>query len=153
MIRLLILGCSAAKRHDAWLMPAVERYDGPLFRVLRKARREGVIDEDTRVRILSAKYGLIPEQEMILDYDQGMTDRQAEFLRPTVMWSLHNWMHQHSGCGDVLVNLGQAYMPAIAGFPEWCGFYGIACTVASGGIGERCKQLRTWLAVRNGEQG
>lgn len=145
MIRLLILGCSAAKRHEAWLMPAVERYDGPAFRALRRARREGLIDEDTRVRILSAKFELVGEQELILDYDQLMTERQAELLAPTVTWSLHRWMREHPDCADVFVNLGRAYMPAIAGFEEWCGRNGIACTMASGGIGKRLAQMKAWL--------
>lgn len=150
MMRLLILGCSAAKRHDAGLMPALERYDGPAFRVLRKARREGVIDEDTRVRILSAKFGLFGEGELILDYDQLMTPKQAELLAPTVTWSLYRWMREHPDCADVFVNLGQAYLPAIAGFEGWCGRNGIVCTMASGGIGTRCGQMRAWLGDGHG---
>lgn len=35
--RLLILACSATKRDDPTYMPAIERYDGPLWRTLRAA--------------------------------------------------------------------------------------------------------------------
>lgn len=145
MIRLLILACSAAKRHDPKIMPAFERCDGPAFRVLRKARKEGKIDEDTRVRILSAKFGLFDELALLPDYDQVMTKDQARLLAPTVTWSLHNWMRQHPECVDVFVYLGQAYMPAIAGFADWCQRNGISCTVATGGIGQRTSQMKSWL--------
>ena len=145
MKRLLILGCSAAKRHEAWLMPAVERYDGPAFRVLRKARREGVIDEDTRVRILSAKYGLISELEEIEDYDQVMTPARAQELVYPVSTMLYIWMRSHPKCRDVFINVGGAYGPAVAGFAEWCRRNDIRCEVASGGIGMRVAQMKDWL--------
>jgi len=32
--RLLILSCSQRKRPDSGLLPAIERYDGPVFRVV-----------------------------------------------------------------------------------------------------------------------
>lgn len=167
MIRLLILGCSAAKRHDAGLMPAVERYDGPAFRVLRKARREGVIDEDTRVRILSAKYGLISELEEIEDYDQVMTPARAAELVGPVSAHLRWWLRQHPECKDVFVNVGSAYrsvlVAVLVDLTEHCRKNGIHVTMASGGIGMRCAEMKAWLGdghgrartdtdVRNGEQ-
>src|SRR5262245_4306372 len=38
---LLIMACSQRKRSEPNLLPAIERYDGVHFRVLRKAQREG----------------------------------------------------------------------------------------------------------------
>jgi hypothetical protein len=37
---MLILACSRRKRPDEGLLPAIERYDGPAFRVLRRFLRE-----------------------------------------------------------------------------------------------------------------
>ena len=58
MTRLLIMACSARKRATEDLLPAIDRYDGPAFRVLRKylshAERPGLT-----VMILSAKYCLL----------------------------------------------------------------------------------------------
>src|SRR5436305_3237505 len=51
--RVLILSCSQRKRLDFGLLPAIERYDGGHFRVLRKARREGYWPEAMDVLILS----------------------------------------------------------------------------------------------------
>ena len=55
---MLILACSRRKRLDEGLLPAIDRYDGSAFRVLRRFLRErpaGAPD----VLILSAKHGLI----------------------------------------------------------------------------------------------
>jgi len=38
--RLLILSCSQRKRPDPSLLPAIERYNGPPFQVLRRYLRE-----------------------------------------------------------------------------------------------------------------
>ena len=40
MCRMLILSCSSRKKPTNRQMPAIERYDGPAFRVLRKFLRE-----------------------------------------------------------------------------------------------------------------
>lgn len=54
--RLLILSCSRRKRLDTDLLPAIERYDGPAFRVLRRFLRERPF-EAPDVLILSAEHG------------------------------------------------------------------------------------------------
>ena len=38
--RMLILACSRRKRPDEGLLPAIERYDGPALRVVRRFLRE-----------------------------------------------------------------------------------------------------------------
>jgi hypothetical protein len=38
--RLLIAACSQRKRADEGLLPAIERYDGPVYRVLRRFLRQ-----------------------------------------------------------------------------------------------------------------
>jgi hypothetical protein len=64
--RLLILSCSQRKRPDAILLPALERYDGPMFRVLRKFLRENPSKElHPDVYILSAQFGLISADQLI----------------------------------------------------------------------------------------
>jgi hypothetical protein len=58
-IYLLIVTCSQRKRSDLELLPALERYDGIFFRILRKALREGHWSGTLEVLIISAKYGLL----------------------------------------------------------------------------------------------
>ena len=143
MTRLLIVACSQAKRNDRLAMEAIERYDGPTFRLLRKARGMGLL-ANVRVMILSAKYGLIPEYWMIYDYDQRMTPaRAAELAGPTSV-QLWRWLGQNE-CYDVFVNVGRSYVPALAGLEEWCVRRGIVVTQAAGGVGERLAQTKQWL--------
>jgi len=64
-------------------MPALYRYDGPLFRVLRKAMRESEVD--VRTWVLSAKYGLISGDEPIHNYDHRMTVPEAMSMHDSVV--------------------------------------------------------------------
>lgn len=144
MTRLLIVSCSKAKRHDLGSLEAIDRYDGPLFRLLRRARSAGLLI-DVQVYILSAKHGLIDEGWMIHDYDQVMTPARAAELAGTTSVTLWRWLGQHAECVDVFVNVGQGYAPALAGFDDWCLRQGIIVTNAAGGIGERLAQTKAWL--------
>jgi cytoplasmic iron level regulating protein YaaA (DUF328/UPF0246 family) len=65
MPRLLILACSARKRLDRSALPAIERYDGVNFRILKKLQREHAFPHDLDVLILSAKYGLLSPETPI----------------------------------------------------------------------------------------
>lgn len=72
--RLLILQCGKTKDPAPGLMPAWDRYTGPLWRALR---RSDPGRERTQVAALSAKYGLIQGSRPIEAYDAELTDRSA----------------------------------------------------------------------------
>ena len=74
---LLIIACSQRKRSELNLLPAIGRYDGVYFRLLRKARREGYWPENLDMLILSSKYGLIDLSTPIAYYEQRMTRTRA----------------------------------------------------------------------------
>src|SRR5262245_41213981 len=84
MHRLLLIACSERKNQDDGLLPALDRYDGPAFRVLRKYLREAEGTEPI-VLILSAKYGLIAANRKIPAYDCRMSPHSARALRPRVL--------------------------------------------------------------------
>lgn len=73
--RLLILACSATKRRAPGLMPARERYDGPLWRTLRAADPDGV---KATVAFLSAKYGFGCAATPIAYYEARLTHADAQ---------------------------------------------------------------------------
>ena len=73
--RLLILACSATKRSQPGWIPAVDRYDGPLWQTLRAI---GPDREDTKVAVLSARYGFIDSRSPIENYDTRLTTALAE---------------------------------------------------------------------------
>ncbi len=68
--RLLILACSATKREGPAYMPAIERYDGPLWQTLRSVDPRG---ETAKVAFLSARLGFRAANTPIELYDARMT--------------------------------------------------------------------------------
>jgi cytoplasmic iron level regulating protein YaaA (DUF328/UPF0246 family) len=141
MSRLLILACSARKRLDRSALPAIERYDGVNFRVLKKLQREHAFPHDLDVLILSAKYGLLRPETPIKPYDLKMTERRAAELCASVSCDLDRHL-QEKKYGSVFVNLGKTYLNTLALSSELK-----QCNVqyATGGIGSKMKQMKAWI--------
>jgi hypothetical protein len=114
---LLIVSCSQRKRSEPGLLPAIERYDGVYFRLLRKARREGYWPENLDALILSAKYGLIDIATPIYSYEQCMTRNRATQLRIQTIQTLQTFARRLS-YSEVYVDLGQDYRYAIEGLVQ-----------------------------------
>jgi hypothetical protein len=147
--RLLILSCSRKKRTDSRLLPALERYDGPAFQVLRKFIVECSAEaRELDIRILSAKFGLIPADRPIPFYDERMTARRAMALNLTVSAEMERLLAQRI-YRKLLINVGQNYYPALARFESHVPD-GLEVAQASGSSGRRQTILRDWL--RGGPQ-
>jgi hypothetical protein len=143
-MRLLILACSATKRRDAGLLPAINRYDGPSYRTLRRFLAEHPEKRDAlAVLILSAEFGLICGDTPIPNYDRRMDAARALELRASVTAVLQGQLdRQHYGA--TFVSLGCDYTPALVITDDVRSRLG-NLTVASGGIGARLGQFRRWL--------
>lgn len=76
--RLLILSCSLTKRDGPQYMPARERYDGPLWRTLRRVDPD---ERKARVAFLSAEYGFREARTNIEKYDRRMTPEIAASMK------------------------------------------------------------------------
>jgi hypothetical protein len=140
--RLLILSCSQRKRSDPGLLPAIERYDGPAFRVLRRFLREqpGVAGLD--VFVLSAAYGLIPAEYPIAEYDQVMTPQRAAELHDEMLAIFSKLIR--TGHTVLCLTLSVKYLIALEG---WSALVppGVSVTVANGSQGVKLTQLKRWL--------
>lgn len=138
-MRLLILSCSATKRTDPGLLPALIRYDGPSFRVLRKALRALAEEARPRVAILSAEFGLIAGDTPLPWYERRMDRERAAALAPGVQQALCTLLRERPT--ELFISLGRDYLPALGDVPAgaWHVSY------AQGGIGMRLGQLRRWL--------
>src|SRR5438270_4804921 len=68
--RLLLLACSQRKRHTVVPRAAIQVYDGPAHRSLRRAIASSRVPRDVLVRIVSAKFGLLALDDQILPYDK-----------------------------------------------------------------------------------
>jgi cytoplasmic iron level regulating protein YaaA (DUF328/UPF0246 family) len=142
-MRLLILTCGATKRPDPSPLPAIERYDGPPYRTLRKTLRELAQDARPHILILSAQFGLIEADAAIPTYDRRMSATHAVQLRPRVREALQQ--HLAANCyAETLINLGADYLPALTVNEAVAPHLGLI-RYTTGGIGERMQQMKRWL--------
>jgi hypothetical protein len=140
--RLLILSCSARKAPGKSRLPAIDRYDGPAFRVLRKFLREDSTGAPT-VLILSAKYGLIASKRKIPWYDQRLSGGAADKLRPQVLRVARRILRSRPW-GAVALCAGKDYQAALKGLAELLPT-GARLDLLAGGLGKRLAALRNWL--------
>lgn len=134
--RLLIMSCSKRKK----LMenePAIEVYDGPYYRMLRKASLKYL-----EIKIISAKYGLIDSKEIISYYDEAMTKQRAEELRNENDKKLLEELRTNE-YGDVLILLGENYRNAVD--LNLVRTYIANYSFPEGPIGMKLHELKIWL--------
>ena len=140
--KLLIIGCSKRKREfqDA---PAIDVYDGPYYRMLRKAKLESV-----DILILSAKYGLIDYRTKISPYQRKITPNIAEEIRDSVTTQLKNLLRENS-YDEIVINLGKIYLTAFD-FRS-LSQYGKTFKILSGDILMRIRTLKRWITENSGD--
>ena len=140
MRSLVLLSCSARKRKTPTRpIPAIQRYDGVLFRVLRKYIREQGRSPKIDILVLSARYGLITSQAPIRYYDQRMTRERASELQQAVQTALIRSLG-HKRYARILVAVGYDYRPLLHATP--CLRHAFWQT---GPIGKRAQFLKSWL--------
>jgi hypothetical protein len=142
MTRLLMIACSQRKNPAEGLLPAIARYDGPAFRVLRKYLREETRDAPC-ILILSAKYGLIAADCEIPDYDCRLSTASAMNLRTQVLEVARHTL-QSQRLRAVGICAGKDYRVALAGFADAVP-QGVQVEFIEGGHGPRLTALRRWL--------
>jgi hypothetical protein len=143
MKSLLIISCSNRKSRQPGAIPAMERYDGNTFRVIRKALRDGSIRPDLDIKIISAKFGLVDGLAAIPYYDQRITKARAEELKAQIRQGLGKCLEVVS-YSEMYVDLGKDYLTALEGMklpPN------VKQTYAAGRIGQRLGSLKKWLRV------
>ena len=140
MSALLLLSCSSSKRpYPAESIPAIERYTGVFFKVLKKWQREHPMSSGPNVLIISAQFGVLAPETPIPYYDQRMTPARAALLAPSIQRALRKQLINQQ-YRRILVNLGRDYLRALDGFDGL-----IEAVWASGPIGIRARQLKVWL--------
>ena len=141
--RLLILSCSQRKRSKPGLVPAVERYDGPAFRVLRRFLREQPDDsKHLDVFILSAAHGLISAERLIAEYNQVMTSQRAAELHDKVVATFANLIR--TDYTELCLAMSVKYLMALEG---WSALVPprVSVTITDGPQGLKLAQLKRWL--------
>lgn len=141
MKRLVILSCSQRKVQGKRKMCAMDRYDGPAYKVVRKYLR-AVPDARTydEFRILSAEFGLISDSLRIPYYDRRMTVERARELHKQTLDALKTILSSDR-YDAVFVYMGKTYRCAIEGVDAF--FPNIQ--YSHGRIGVQLSQLRQFL--------
>jgi len=137
--RLLLLSCSRRKSHTFSKIPALDRYDGPAFQVLRRYLRENV-DPQLQIWILSAKHGLISGGKQIADYDRKMDSDRAVELRGSSVVKLKNVLREREYM-EVFVCTSRIYLNALPGIQD----LHPKVSLAAPGQGKKLASLRWWL--------
>lgn len=138
--RLLILSCSQRKNTSQEQLPAIERYNGPLFFVLRRFLRECPREADQLdVYILSASYGLIPANFQTKFYDQKMNLSRVVELQPQVKTTFSNILRENYA--SICFVLGKIYLKAFEDLLPTL----TESIVAYGPIGKKQTRLKKWL--------
>jgi hypothetical protein len=137
---LLVLGCSSTKLQAEGGLPAIDRYDGPTYRVLRSFLRESLWPSPLSIAVLSAKYGLIGGLTSIEHYDQRMDRNRAQELAGTSTETLVKWGKSHS---QVSLLLGKEYLPALN--LDRLSNDGVKSSVVEGPIGMKLNHLHNFL--------
>ncbi len=147
----LLLSCSQRKRPTPGLIPAIERYNGPQFQVVRKfARTHPDAQSSLDIAILSARFGIISPSECIPNYDQRVTHEQAVRIRPSVMNAIRQYF-QNAKYERCCISLSRDYLKIVAGLeeiiPPTC-----ETTYIRGSQGVRLSQLFNWLYANQTHQ-
>jgi len=124
-------------------LPAIERYDGINYRVIKKLQREGNFPDDLDIGIISAKYGFLTSDIPIDYYNQKMTKERAFELESRVSTEVNEFL-QNNGYSKIFINLGKEYRLALNGFDEALPS-NMEIIYAKGAIGQKASQMKEWL--------
>jgi hypothetical protein len=144
---LVILGCSRRKKRTSRPIPAIDRYDGPLFQVLRKHIRERP-EVPPATYILSGRFGLIDADFPTPRYNHQLTAADISILQDSVDSQIKEAIEKVQPA-SVFVSVGSQYWPLLDE-PLSREFASEKLIIASGSIGGRASQFAHWL--RSSEQ-
>ncbi len=130
----MLLACSDRKKDADGPCRAVDLYDGPSFRTIRKLEREGRFPKTLEIYIISGKYGLISSEDIIESYDRRIDE---DVVRDTdARDKLRDLVSQ--GYANIFINMGKEYTRH---FNDILG----GATSARGRIGQKNAQMLEWI--------
>jgi len=137
---LLIISCSQRKASISNPAYAIELYDGPFFKMIRKMKQEEKFPNNIHILIISAKYGLLGAYDLIEKYDQKMTVERAEKIKKDMNIKLNKFLINKK---EVFISVGKNYRLSLEGFK-----FEIPIAYATGKIGEKLSQIKEWISSK-----
>ncbi len=146
MRKIIITSCSQRKKISENLLPAIERYDGPNFCLLRKYIKQSPNDLD--IYILSAKFGLLFHKTEIPYYEQRLSKKQFSDLSSLAVTQVNQVFRKSKKQKEIFINLGSLYLETFE-----CAINKISkhnsITYAKGSSGKRLAEMYNWLYGKN----
>lgn len=142
-MRFLLLSCSESKLSTLEPIPAIDRYDGPTFRVVRRYLKT-INPSDVNIWIISAEHGLIASTYLVHEYDRVMTRERAEMLRPRIVSQLQSLLNTEPP-DEVFILLGRIYQVAVNPRDTWLPQSTVPIAIPQGGSGQKLTALKSWL--------
>jgi hypothetical protein len=144
--RLLIIPCSQNKKNTDIPTAAINVYDGPFYRLLRKNIEVFDNNNGLDIYIISAKYGLIDPLYKIQTYDQKMDEKQAKRLNPKIRDRLFKIIKDKT-YSEIYINTGKSYSLALEGFQGIVKRYSpnTQLRLGQGKIGQRLHDMKMWI--------
>lgn len=142
MPNLLIQSCSQSKTEVSEPTPAFDVYEGYFYGILKKAIRTGEFREDTDLRILSAKHGILEKDQPITTYDQRMSESRAHELNEDVVDDIATAVHDY-GYDRIILNMGKVYLKSVKGLTDRVSIP--VSVIEGGGIGEKGGELYQFI--------
>lgn len=139
--RLLVLSCTRRKRPNVGSLPALERYDGPTFRVLRRYLATAPVGPPVSY-VMSAEHGLIDAEHPVACYERAMTSERADQLRESVLRGLTEAIDRIRPT-SVMILMGQRYARALTGVDRSPVL--MTAQLVGGSIGRQVAVLHDWL--------
>jgi hypothetical protein len=148
----LILSCGKKKAEElnSKRMKAEEAYRGPMFQVIRKAKREKKWSSALNLGIISAKYGFLRGDDEIEYYDKRMTKTLAKQLRPQVLQKIIKF-HESESFTLIYILMGKDYLISVDGLEEIIDVKVITENMGGLGIGQK-KLVNFLIEIKEREQ-
>jgi cytoplasmic iron level regulating protein YaaA (DUF328/UPF0246 family) len=117
---LLVISCSKKKSTKLLTrkQKASDAYMGPMFQVIRKAKRDGRWSPHIHLGIVSAKYGFLRETDYIENYNLKMTKELASKHNQTVISQITKW-HEEEQFDYIHVLMGKDYLKSVEGLKTY----------------------------------
>lgn len=143
--KLLVVSCSERKKVELNRMPAIEMYDGPMFRMIRK--HKPFFYNGIDLLIVSAKYGLMKPSLQILNYDKRLSKEQIPELRKQTLARLEKFT-SNENYKEVRLSMGKDYLSLFDGINN---VFSPKCTIkiTTGKIGQKLHKTKKWLNKTN----
>jgi len=146
MRRLIIVSASQRRITDPSPLPAIDRFDGVYFRILRKHLKDGKL-KDADILVVSDRHGVIKATDVVPYHPPSDKIKVEEHARISNVKIIEG-IAKKTAYSEIYVICGKDFQGFIKGFEE---FANTTVTYCQGrGLGPKARSLKDWILARSG---